>query len=281
MATKKLKKKVQRKPAARKTQNPVADSARDVWLAGLGAFAVAQKEGEKFIEESNKLFDKLVKEGSRLEKQTRKDVEGAFDDFRGDVETRVKGFRGEVENRVNSIRDELESRFDAVRKQTETVQKQADTARKQANEGWDKLENFFEERVMRVLTRLGIPTRDDIDGLNRRVQELSRKVSSLEKKATARKAAPKKRAAKKPAAKKAAPKKVALNKAAPKKAAPKKAAPKKAAPKKAAQETWFGPVPARRAGPPGKSSEIPVLAGALPAFFHSVWARYPRASMRN
>jgi hypothetical protein len=56
MATKKLKKKVQRKPAARKTQNPVVDSAREVWLAGLGAFAVAQKEGEKFIEESNKLF---------------------------------------------------------------------------------------------------------------------------------------------------------------------------------------------------------------------------------
>ena len=41
MATKKLKKKVQRKPAARKTENPVVDSARDIWLAGLGAFSLA------------------------------------------------------------------------------------------------------------------------------------------------------------------------------------------------------------------------------------------------
>jgi poly(hydroxyalkanoate) granule-associated protein len=181
MATKKLKKKVQRKPAARKTQNPVVDSAREVWLAGLGAFAVAQKEGEKFIEESNKLFDKLVKEGSKLEKQTRKDVEGAYEDFRDDVETRVKDFRGEVESTVSSIRGEIEDRFDVVRKQTDTVQKQADTARKQANEGWDRLENFFEDRVSRVLYTLGIPSRDDLDALNRRVQELSRKVSGLEK----------------------------------------------------------------------------------------------------
>jgi poly(hydroxyalkanoate) granule-associated protein len=101
MATKKLKKKVQRKPAARKAENPVVDSARDIWLAGLGAFSMAQKESEKFIEESNKLFDKLVKEGGKLEKQIRKDVEGAYEDLRGEFETRVKGFRGDIESRVN------------------------------------------------------------------------------------------------------------------------------------------------------------------------------------
>ena len=104
MATKKLKKKVQRKTAARKTDNPVVDSARDIWLAGLGAFSVAQKESEKFVEESNKLFDKLVKEGSKLEKKTRKDVEGAFDDIRDEVETRVKDIRGEAEKRVKDFR---------------------------------------------------------------------------------------------------------------------------------------------------------------------------------
>ena len=46
---KKLKKKVQRKPVARKVENPVVESARDIWLAGLGAFSVAQQEGEKII----------------------------------------------------------------------------------------------------------------------------------------------------------------------------------------------------------------------------------------
>lgn len=227
MATKKLKKKVQRKPVARKAENPVVESARDIWLAGLGALSVAQKEGEKFIEESNKLFDKLVKEGAKLETQTRRDVEGAFDDLRdefgsrvknlrGDVESRVKDFRGDVESRVEGIRDEIESRFDNVRKQREVFEKQTGTVRKQAAEGWDKLENFFEERVTRVLSRVGIPTRDDIDRLNRRVQELSRAVAELDKpgkpkarKTVARKASPKKKGMKKTAVKKVAPAKSA------------------------------------------------------------------------
>lgn len=221
MATKKLKKKVQRKPAVRKlavrkAENPVVESARDIWLAGLGALAVAQKEGEKFIEESNNLFDKLVKEGAKLEMQTRKDVGGAIEDlrdefgnrmknFRGDLESRVKYFRGDVESRTEGIRDEIESRFDNVRKQRELIEKQAVAMRKQAAEGWDKLEGFFEERVTRVLSRVGIPTRDDIDRLNRRVQELSRTVAELDKtrKPGVRKAATRK--AKKTATKKAAP----------------------------------------------------------------------------
>lgn len=222
MATKKLKRKVQRKPVARKAENPVVESARDIWLAGLGALSVAQKEGEKFIEESNKLFDKLVKEGAKLETQTRKDVEGAFDDmrdefesrvrnFRGGLESRVKNIRGDVESRTEGIRDEIESRFDNVRKQRELIEKQAGAMRKQAAEGWDKLEGFFEERVTRVLSRVGIPTRDDIDRLNRRVQELSRTIAELEKtrkpaarKTVARKAAPKKKGVKKAVVKKIA-----------------------------------------------------------------------------
>ena len=140
MATKKLKKKVQRKPAVRKADNPVADSAREIWLAGLGALSVAQKEGEKFIDQGNKFFDKLVKEGVKIEKRTRKDVEVAFEDVRDELETRVKDFRGEVETRVKDIRGEVEksvsefrgdveSRFDVVRKQREDVEKQADTQR--------------------------------------------------------------------------------------------------------------------------------------------------------
>jgi poly(hydroxyalkanoate) granule-associated protein len=237
MVTKKLKKKVQRKPVARKAENPVVESARDIWLAGLGALSIAQKEGEKFIEESNKLFDKLVKEGAKLETQTRKDVEGAFDDmrdefesrvrnFRGGLESRVKNIRGDVESRTEGIRDEIESRFDNVRKQRELIEKQAGAMRKQAVEGWDKLEGFFEERVTRVLSRVGIPTRDDIDRLNRRVQELSRTVAELDKggKPTARKAAPKKVKARKAVAKKAAPKKKGVKKTMVKKVAQAKSA---------------------------------------------------------
>ncbi len=170
MAKKKLRKKVQGKPAANKSVNPVVDSAREIWLAGLGAFSVAQQEGEKFIEEGNKMFDKLVAEGSKFEKRARKDVEGAFEDIRGDiesrvdsirsdVESRVKDFRGEVESRVKDFQGEVESRFGGVKEQTDTV-------RKQATDNWDKLENIFENRVTGVLAGLGIPSRDDVNSLS-------------------------------------------------------------------------------------------------------------------
>ena len=103
MATRKLKKKVQRKPAVRKVDNPVADSAREIWLAGLGALSVAQKEGEKFVDQGNKFFDKLVKEGVKIEKRTRKDVEGAFEDIRDELETRVKDFRGDDQINITVV----------------------------------------------------------------------------------------------------------------------------------------------------------------------------------
>lgn len=239
MATKKLKKKVQRKSVARKVENPVVDSARDIWLAGLGALSVAQQEGEKMLDEGNKFFDKLVKEGSKIEKRTRKDVEGAFDDIRGELETRVKDFRGEIENRVKDIKGEVETRVKDISgdldKSMDGVRDQAGSVRKQANDNWDKLENIFDDRVSRVLARLGIPTRDDVNGLSKRVQELSRKVAMLDKKIKAPKAAPKKPVAKKPAAKKPVAKKAAVKKAPAKKTVAKKAAVKKpaAAPKAA------------------------------------------------
>ncbi len=175
MAKKTLKKKVPAKAPASKLTDQVVDSAREIWLAGLGAFSLAQKESGKVLEQGNKLFDKLVEEGSKIEKNTRKDVEGKVTDIRGDVESRVE------------------------------------SVRKQAADNWDKLENVFEERVARVLGRLGVPTADDVNKLSARVQKLSDQVSTLAEskaakpvaKAPARKPAARKAPASKPAAKKA------------------------------------------------------------------------------
>jgi poly(hydroxyalkanoate) granule-associated protein len=46
----------------------VRDSAQQIWLAGLGAFAKAQAEGSK-------VFDALVKEGQTIHSKTRKAAE--------------------------------------------------------------------------------------------------------------------------------------------------------------------------------------------------------------
>ena len=237
MATKKLKKKVQRKPAARKAANPVVDAAREFWLAGLGAFSYVQDEGMKVVDRGNKLFDQLVKEGTKIENKARKDLDGTFGDIRNEIENRVGEFRDDVESAVSEFRGEVESRVGDVRKDVESrfepVLVQGKKVEKEASQRWDKLEGFFEERVTGVLDRLGIPSSEDVDALNKRIQSLSRQVGDLEKKLApaARKPAAKKPAAKKPAAKKAAPKKTVAKKAAPKKAAPKKAAVKKEAPK--------------------------------------------------
>lgn len=235
MATKKLKKKVQRKPAARKAANPVVDAAREFWLAGLGAFSYVQEEGMKVVDRGNKLFDQLVQEGAKVEKKARKDLEGSFGEIRNEIENRVGEFRNDVESAVSEFRGEVESRVSDVRKDVESrfepVLVQGKKVEKEATQRWDKLEGFFEERVSGVLDRLGIPSSEDVDALNKRIQSLSRQVADLEKKLAP---APKKPVAKKPSAKKAVARKPAAEKAVAKKPVAKKAAPKKAAPKKAA-----------------------------------------------
>ncbi len=46
----------------------IRDSAQQIWLAGLGAFAKAQEEG-------NKVFDALVREGETIQSKTRRVAE--------------------------------------------------------------------------------------------------------------------------------------------------------------------------------------------------------------
>ena len=202
MAKKTLKKKVMKKPVKSKAKAsgiaaPVVESAREIWLAGLGAFSYAQNESGKIIEQGNKLFEKLVAEGAKLEKKGR-DV----------AESTVGGIRGEVESKVGAVR-------------------------KQAVDNWDKLETIFENRVARVLGQLGVPTADEVNKLSERVQTLATKVTAM---TAAEKPAAKKAVAKKATAKKAVAKKAPAKKPATKKAAAKKPAAKKSAVKASAEQ---------------------------------------------
>ena len=129
----------------------IRDSAQQIWLAGLGAFAKAQEEG-------NKVFDALIREGEAIQKKTRKVTEMAS----------------------------------------------------KATGTWDKLEQVFESRVARSLNSLGVPTKDDVAQLAKRVAELKAEVEKLNRGAAkaakpAAAAKPVRRAAPKAAAK-AAPK---------------------------------------------------------------------------
>ncbi len=103
----------------------IRESANQIWLAGLGAFAKAQEEG-------GKMFDALVKEGEEVQDRARKVADDKF--------TEVKS---------------------------------------KATEGWDKLEQVFEDRVARALHSLSVPSKRDIDALSERVHELTAATKKL------------------------------------------------------------------------------------------------------
>lgn len=60
-------------------QDEVRESAHKIWLAGLGALALAEEEG-------NKLFSNLVEKGQGFESRSKKQLEKVQDTFEGQVE---------------------------------------------------------------------------------------------------------------------------------------------------------------------------------------------------
>ena len=119
--------------------------------------------------EGMKMFENLVKQGEALESKTRKAASDTAAAARGVAKAKVK----EVKQGVGGT--------------------------------WDKLEQVFEARVARALTKLGVHSSADVERLSQRVDALSKAVNELIKatgskapRKTAKKAAVK-RPAKKPA----------------------------------------------------------------------------------
>ena len=80
----------------------VKDSAHQIWLAGLGAFAKAQGEG-------GKVFDTLIKEGVNLQKKT----QGLAEDKISEVTGRMSAMADTVTARAGQNWDKLEAIFEA------------------------------------------------------------------------------------------------------------------------------------------------------------------------
>jgi len=110
----------------------IKQSARQIWLAGLGAYNKAE-------EDTGKIFEKLVKEGEEIESLTR-----------GVVEKQFKA----VEDKVEGVKDKVEG------------------VKEKATGTFGKLENVFDQRVSSALIRLGIPTKSYVAELEKRIVEL-------------------------------------------------------------------------------------------------------------
>jgi poly(hydroxyalkanoate) granule-associated protein len=76
-------------------------SAKEIWLAGMGAFAKAQAEGKQ-------VFEALVKEGNSLQKKTQGVAEEKF----GEVTNKMTSMADEVTSKANQHWDKLESIFE-------------------------------------------------------------------------------------------------------------------------------------------------------------------------
>ncbi len=113
--------------------------------------------------EGTKLFEALIKEGLKLEKNALKFAGGQADVV-----------RGAVENKVGQ-------------------------ARERATDTWDRLEKVFEDRVQRAMTKLGVPGRDDLAELSRKVDSLTAELRKQNSKTATKQAA---KTTKKPVARK-------------------------------------------------------------------------------
>ncbi len=103
--------------------------------------------------EGTKMFESLVREGTDLQRRT----------------------LAVAENRLGEV--------------TGRVAKAAGEFSRQATGSWDKLEQVFEDRVARALSRLGVPSGRDIRELTDLLNELNSKVAALGKAGNTRRAA--------------------------------------------------------------------------------------------
>lgn len=116
--------------------------------------------------EGNKYFEALVTAGKDIEERGREGVMRQVEY----ANTRVEDVKNDVRQRANST--------------------------------WDKVERVFDERVSHALTRLGIPSKADVEMLQQQIDELKSNLDALAAAKAPAKAPAKRAPAKKSAAKK-------------------------------------------------------------------------------
>lgn len=209
----------------------------------------------KIDQDGPKLFDSLVKDGEKAEKQAKKTAEDVAETAKSSTTSRVSGVKDRALGK------------------------------------WSELEEAFDKRLNSAISRLGVPSRNEIKALHQQVDSLTKQIEKLTgasvtpissrtaaTKPAASKASAKplaKAAAAKPAAKTAAAKpaakpaaaKPAAKPAAAKKPAVKKAPAKPAAAKPAAPAASAAPAattaPAPAATPASSTPSAPTGTGTL------------------
>ena len=111
----------------------VRDFARQIWLAGLGAY---NKAGH----DSAEIFKDLVKAGESIEKKGKQLVNEQVDAANSQIDS--------VKSSVSGVKEKVEVQL-------------------------DRIEQSFDNRVANALNRLGIPSHQDVAALSDKLDQLS------------------------------------------------------------------------------------------------------------
>lgn len=197
--------------------------SRQIWLAGLGAYSKVSKDGTK-------LFDGLVKDGEKAEKQAKSEVGKQVEVVKSSVDS--------AKSKVEEVKDKALGK-------------------------WNELEEAFDKRLNSAISRLGVPSRNEVKSLQAKVDSLTKQIEKLTGVSVKDVKPAAKKTAAKPAAK--APVKAVAKPAAkaPVKAAAAKPAAKAAA-KPAAKPAVKKAAPAAKpaAAKPAAPAAAPVAAAA-------------------
>ncbi len=113
----------------------IRDSATNIWLAGLGAFAKAQEEG-------GKLFEALVKEGEQVQNRASKSAQDAISDVRtkatGTWDKLEQVFVDRVERALHTLNVPSKHDIDALSKRVHELTKVADKLSAKLEESAEK-----------------------------------------------------------------------------------------------------------------------------------------------
>src|SRR5476649_2691527 len=207
--------------------------SRQIWLAGLGAYSKISNDGSK-------LFETLVKDGEKAEKQTKNGIDKQVDAAKATTQT--------AKSRVGDVKDLALGK-------------------------WSELEGAFDKRLNSAISRLGVPSRNEVKALHSKVDLLTKQIEKL----TGASVTPVSRAAaSKPVAKPAA-KSLAKAVAKPVAKVADKVAAKTAAAKPAVKAAAAKPVAAVNKAATKTAAKAKSVAAAKPASAKPAAAKKPAA----
>jgi poly(hydroxyalkanoate) granule-associated protein len=120
------------------SEKKVTEQFEDAFLAGLGALSNAQKAGAK-------TFDSLVKQGEAFRKKTTKRTESLIDD----VQAAIREMNEDAQSKATGLLDQVRDRSNLK-----------------------KLNRAFDSRVAGAMDRLHVPSKNDVDAINKKLNKI-------------------------------------------------------------------------------------------------------------